>query len=315
MRASCFRVALLVYEMDAVVFGNVTLDIICKIVDDVPRYESLSFDQVAMMPGGCGSNVAVGLAALGVRTALVARTGSDDAAGLLHKFWERFDLDLRYVSEIDRCPTGTSIGLVDHEAQPRFIHTPGANAYLTVDALDLESLFEAGSRSLHIAGFFVLPGVLDGRLPDVLSKARDYGMMTSLDVVRSKRMEDPQALWPCLPYLDYFLCNAHEAWRLTGIENPAEAGLDFRRRGARNAIVKLGREGCWLVGENFNSEIDAPRVEAIDTTGAGDAFAAGMIQALLGGATPREACRMGNAAGAKMVGAMGAVGGWLTDEQ
>jgi sugar/nucleoside kinase (ribokinase family) len=50
--------------MKAVVFGNITLDVICSPVNEVPRYESLSFDQVVVSPGGCGSNVAIGLCAL-----------------------------------------------------------------------------------------------------------------------------------------------------------------------------------------------------------------------------------------------------------
>ena len=66
--------------MDAVVFGNVTLDTLCYPVDDVPRHQSIPFDRAIVAPGGCGSNTAIGLCALGVPTALVARIGTDDAA-------------------------------------------------------------------------------------------------------------------------------------------------------------------------------------------------------------------------------------------
>jgi len=297
--------------IDAVVFGNVTLDVICKTVDDVPRHESLSFEQVAISPGGCGSNVAIGLSALGVSTALVASIGSDDSAMLVRRFWERFGLDQRFVRVVEGMPTGTSIGLVDSEAQPRFIHTPGANAYLTVDALDIPKLASEGARALHIAGFFVLPGILDGRLPETLSSSQQYGMLTSLDVVRSKSMSDPNSLWPSLPYLDIFLCNAYEAWRLTGEKEPEEAGRALRALGVKSVIVKLGIGGCWLEGEEFSGRIGGPRVDVVDTTGAGDAFAAGLIHALLRGLTLPEACYAANQAGAQMVGALGAIGGWI----
>lgn len=297
--------------IDAVVFGNVTLDVICKTVDEVPRHESLSFDQVAVMPGGCGSNVAVGLCALGVPTALVACIGSDDAAGLVRNYWGRFKLDQRFVRVVAGQPTGTSVGLVDSEAQPRFIHTPGANAFLNVDALDLSALAAEGAHALHIAGFFVLPGLLDGRLPATLGSAQQCGMFTSLDVVRSKRMHDPSSLWPSLPYLDLFLCNAHEAWRLTGEEQPEAAGRALRLKGAKSVIVKLGMDGCWLESSTFSGRIKAPQAEVIDTTGAGDAFAAGLIQALLQGYKIEDACWSANRAGAHIVGTLGAVGGWL----
>jgi sugar/nucleoside kinase (ribokinase family) len=300
-------------KLDAVVFGNITLDVICKTVDDVPRHESLVFDQVAVMPGGCGSNVAIGLSALGVSTALVACMGSDDAAGLVRKFWERFNIDLRYVRVVEGQTTGTSVGLVDSDAQPRFIHTSGANRYLTSDALDLPALAAEGARALHIAGYFVLPGIQDGAFPQALARAQKLGLITSLDVVRSKRMDDPAALWPCLPFLEIFLCNAHEAWRLTGEEDPMQAGRLLCARGARAAIIKLGRDGCWLETAHHSGRIDAPAVEILDTTGAGDAFAAGLIHAILQGQNLPDACRAGNAAGARMVGSLGAIGGWITD--
>ena len=297
--------------VDAVVFGNVTLDVICKTVDEVPRHESLAFDQVAVMPGGCGSNVAVGLCALGVPTALVACIGSDDAAELVRKFWTQFGLDQRYVRVMAGQQTGTSVGLVDSEAQPRFIHTPGANAFLNVDALDLSILAAEGARALHIAGYFVLPGVLDGRLPATLANAQQNGMFTSLDVVRSQRMHDPSSLWPSLPHLDLFLCNAHEAWCLTGEDRPELAGRSLRMRGAKSVIVKLGRDGCWLESSTFSGRIKASQADEVDTTGAGDAFAAGLIQALLQGYKIEDACWYANLAGAHIVSALGAVGGWL----
>jgi sugar/nucleoside kinase (ribokinase family) len=297
--------------VDAIVFGNVTLDVICKTVNDVPRHESLTFDQVAVMPGGCGSNVALGLCALGVPTALVACIGSDESASMVRNYWGRFGLDQRFVHIVPDQPTGTSIGLVDSEAQPRFIHTSGANALLNVDTLDIPALSAEGARILHIAGFFVLPGILDGRLPKRLAAAQECGIVTSLDVVRSKRMQNPDLLWPSLPYLDVFLCNAHEAWRLTGEEKPENAGRSLRFREAKNVIIKLGIDGCWLENAIFSGRIEAPRVDVVDTTGAGDAFAAGLIHALLNGEKIESACVSANQAGAHIVGSLGAVGGWL----
>ncbi len=301
--------------IEAVVFGNITLDIICKTVNDVPRHDSLAFEEAAVMPGGCGSNVALGLCALGVPTALVGCIGSDDAASVVKKFWGRFGLDHRFVQTVEGRSTGISIGLVDRDMQPRFIHTPGANASLTVDVLDIPFLVQEGARFLHIAGYFVLPGILDGRLPKTLEKAQRFGLVTTLDVVRSKRMQDPSLLWPCMPFLDIFLCNAYEARRLTGEKESHHAASALRTRGAKAVVVKLGKDGCWVESTDFNGHIDAPRVEIVDTTGAGDAFAAGLIRGLSAGDGLYDACVAANQAGARMVGYLGAVGGWIKDEQ
>ena len=300
--------------IEAIVFGNITLDVICKTVNDVPRHDSLAFEEVAVMPGGCGSNVAVGLCALGVPAALVGCIGSDDAASLVRRFWKRFDLDQRYVQTVKDRPTGISVGLVDEEMQPRFIHMPGANASLTVEALDVAGLVQQGARFLHIAGYFVLPGILDSNFSESLAKAQQYGLLTTLDVVRSKRMQEPGSLWPCMPYLDIFLSNAYEARQLTGEKEVVLAASKLRGRGAKAVIVKLGMDGCWVESAEFCGQVNAPHVKVVDTTGAGDAFAAGLIQGLSAGYDLHDACVAANQAGARMVGSLGEVGGWLKGE-
>ena len=302
--------------MDAFVFGNATLDVICYPVDEVPRQSSISFEKSIVSPGGCGSNVAVGLRSLGINTALVARVGSDEAGDMAQRYWERLGIDCHFIHRDPERQTGVSIGLVDSDFQPRFVHTSGANALLTVDDLDLMGLIAAGGRYLHIAGFYVLPGLLDGRLPFALQRARRLGLVTSLDVVESPRMRDPELLWPCLPYLDYFLCNAHEARLLTGEADPIRAARVLRAHGSQTLIIKLGADGCLVdgtlaSGEQISRRIPAPEVQVVDTTGAGDAFAAGLIASLLNGQDLLAACESANAAGAKIVTELGAITAWL----
>ena len=206
--------------MDAVVFGNVTLDTLCYPVDDVPRHQSIPFDRAIVAPGGCGSNTAIGLCALGVPTALVARVGTDDAASLVEQYWERVGLDTRFVRRVPDVQTAVSVGLVDSDAQPRFIHTPGANTTLTADHLDVRALASEGSRFLHVGGFLVMPGVSGEGLAKRLAEARASGMLTSLDVAVSRNRSKPADVWPCLPHVDFFFCNTREACFLTGEDDP-----------------------------------------------------------------------------------------------
>ena len=298
--------------MEAFVFGNITLDIICKVVDEVPRYESMSFDQVMVSPGGCGSNVAIGLSAMGISTALIGRIGSDDAAGLVESYWKRVGLHTNYVEKVQGLPKGTSVGLIDQNAQPRFIHTSGANKTLTASALDIDQFIQDGAKSLHVAGFFVLPGIMDGSLAPALELAQRKGLLVSLDVVRSPRMADPTPLWSLLPFVDILLCNAHEASRISGKDKPSQAAKELRQRGAGAVIVKLGKDGCLIESEDLTECIPAPVAnEVVDTTGAGDAFAAGLIAALLNGKSYPDACMAGNEAGVRAVGSLGAVSAWF----
>lgn len=301
--------------MQAVVLGNITLDVICQTIDEVPRHESISFENVVISPGGCGTNVAVGLAMSGIPTALIGKVGDDPAALMIAQYLKRTSLDLRYVRTDRAHPTAVSVGLVDSDAQPRFIHTPGANAFVTADDLNIAALVHDGARILHIGGYFVLPGLLDERLASSLSEARSAGILTSLDVVQNVLMGEQKhvgQLWQCMPHLDYFLCNADEGRRLTGIKDYKEAAKALRHRGARTVIVKLGADGCWLDAEGITASIPAVKINVLDTTGAGDAFAAGLIAAILQGKDIRAACLAGNAAGARIAQTRGALEGWFT---
>jgi len=297
--------------VDAAVFGNVTLDILCYPVDDVPRYQSIPFERAIVAPGGCGSNVAIGLCALGVETALVVRVGTDDAAFLVERCWERAGLDTRFVRRLADVPTAVSVGLVDSDAQPRFVHTPGANATLSADDLDVPALAVEGARFLHVGGFLVLPGVSGARLAEKLAAARSSGLLTSVDVAISRNECEPSDLWPCLPHVDFLFCNAREAVHLTGEDDPVKAARALRLRGVWTVVLKLGAEGCWIESEELSERIPGSPVEVVDTTGAGDAFAAGFIASMLRDNDLLGASRAGNAAGARVVSEFGAVGAWF----
>jgi len=290
------------------VAGNVTLDIICKTVDDVPRHDSISFQEAAVTPGGCASNTALNLAQQGEKVYLIACTGDDLAAGFLFQTWEKFDVDARLVKRHKNQTTGVSVGLVDSELQPRFIHTTGANRYLTHLSLDPGTLTQLGVGFLHIAGFFVLPGLLKPGLEGILSEFQAENIHLSLDVVTSPAMYSPQVLWPVLPALDLFLCNQREAEILTSGNDPQQAAAFFHDRGAAAVIIKLGSRGCWLSVSGSGTLIPGEKTtQVLDTTGAGDAFAAGLIASLRQGRDLPDACQEGNRLGAAAVGYLGAV--------
>ena len=297
--------------MEAVVLGNVTLDILCYPVVDVPRYESIAFKHSVVSPGGCGSNVAVGLTALGVTTALVGRIGTDDSAGLITHTWDRVGLNYSYVQRDPQLQTGVSVGLVDQQHQPRFVHTPGANKLLSAEDLRVAEFAKRGTRAIHIAGYFVLPGLLDEYLQMPLCEARAHGIMTSLDVVRSPNMDNPQFLWPVMPCLDVFLCNAQEALRLTGEKEYTTAAKKLLSYGPQVVIVKLGALGCWVESNDISMLVPGISVDVVDTTGAGDAFAAGLIAALLQAADLKSACHAANQAGARIAADYGCISAWL----
>jgi sugar/nucleoside kinase (ribokinase family) len=290
------------------VAGNVTLDIICKTVDDVPRHDSSSFQDAAVTPGGCASNTALNLAQQGEKVCLIACTGDDQVAEILSRSWSKFGIDTRFVAQVKDQTSGVSIGLVDSDFQPRFIHTAGAHRELRPPALDPGKLAGLGVGFLHIAGYFVLPGMLEPGLDLILKKIRAANIYLTLDVVTSPAMLTPDPLWPVLPVLDLFLCNQREAEILSGLNDPGSAASFFHDRGARAVVIKLGSRGCWLSvsGSGFLIPGETP-ARVLDTTGAGDAFAAGLLSALRQGLALPEACQRANRQGAAAVEFLGAV--------
>lgn len=300
--------------MTAVIFGNVTLDVICYPVIDVPRHETITFEQAVVYPGGCASNVAIGLARLGIPTTLVTRVGDDDAADIAAQYWQRAGVDTRYIKRLPGTSTAVCVGLVDDDFQPRFIYTPGANADITIDDLPIDELSAEGYRWFHVSGYFVLPGLLPEDLARHLAKARDSGMQTSLDVVTSPAMQDPSLLWPCLPHLDYFMCNAHEGYRLTGEKEYDLIANVLQQKGAKAILVKLGSDGCFVASGTESYVVESEDVSAVDTTGAGDAFAAGFIAGMLESGDLKHAVLSGSHAGGRIVQQLGAITAWFDED-
>ena len=154
----------------------------------------------------------------------------------------------------------------------------------------------------------MLPGLLKPGFADTLAHIREAGIFISLDVVRSPAMKSPEPLWDILPNLDLFMCNLQEAEIITGLSDPAGAASVFHEKGARSVIIKMGAEGCWLAMPERSMRIPGiPAEQVVDTTGAGDAFAAGVVSALRQGKDLEGACRFGARQGAITTGFLGAV--------
>ena len=290
------------------IFGNVTLDIICKTVDDVPRWDSIAFQEAAVTPGGCASNTALQLARLNQPVCLIACTGDDQPASFLRETWQSQGVDSYFVRKVEGMGSGVSVGLVDSDLQPRFIHTPGANASLAPECLEPAALIARDISFLHVAGYFVLPGLLTEGFAEPLAQLREGGVHTSLDVVTSPAMREPEVLWPLLPHLDIFTCNRSEAELITGSSDHQEAARILGERGAGAVIIKLGSVGCYLSQGGEGTVIRGVEVDnPLDTTGAGDAFAAGLLSGLRQGLALEAACQRGNEVGAQATTYLGAV--------
>ena len=139
----------------------------------------------------------------------------------------------------------------------------------------------------------------------LLAEARRRGLLTSVDTVWDATGRWDRIL-PSLAHTDVFMASLAEATAITGEPDPAAAAAWLQRAGARHVVVKLGADGCYVTGAGH---VPPVAVTAVDSTGAGDAFAAGLLYGLLEGWPLERSARLANAAGALATTAVGASAG------
>jgi sugar/nucleoside kinase (ribokinase family) len=294
-------------RVDVVCLGILVADVIARPLDEQPPRGSLALlDEITLHGGGCALNTASVLATLGVEAAVAGKVGADPFGDFLLGLLDERGVRREGVVRDERVPTSATVVLVDSDGERTFLHVPGSNGALGLDELDESELY--AGRALHIAGALVMEG-LDGEpFARVAEEAQRRGIVTSLDPVW-----DPTGRWfrlePCLPHLDLLTLSQAEGRELTGEESPADVAAWLHERGVGDVCVTMGPEGCYASGAGFRGQVDAPTVRAVDGTGAGDAFAAGVIHGRLSGRPLEQAVRVGCAAGALATTAVGATEG------
>ena len=296
-------------QLAVISMGIVIADCVARPVDRSPAPGQLALvDEIGLFVGGSAVNSAAALSKLGVRCAVVGRIGRDGFGDFLAGAVDALGCDTRFLR---RGPAATSATLVqvDASGERSFLHAVGANASLKAADVPLELLAAEGARALHVAGYYVLPG-LEPELPDLFARARRLGLLTSLDNVWNAG-GDWRRIHACLPHTDVYCPSLHEARHITKLESPAEIVDALFALGVRRAVaLKLGPEGSLIGGADGSRwRIQAASVQAVDGTGAGDAFIGGFLAAVLRGESLDSAGRLGNAAGGLCVGAMGAISG------
>jgi sugar/nucleoside kinase (ribokinase family) len=272
--------------------GDIMVDVIARL----PRPLALGSDTPApieVFGGGSAANTASWLDHLGVPVTLVGRVGRPDdpfRAAALRGLSAAVQRGL--VTDQSR-PTGRCLVLVGPDGERTMVPDAGANAALTAADVDQGHLLPG--RHLHLSGYVLFgPAHEAGR--QALRLARRAGDTVSVDAASA----DPLTRLGPDTFLDWIgrdllvFANAAEARVLTGRADPRRAALDLARRLGR-AVVKCGPAGAIAAGPDGLTEVPTDPVSAVSTTGAGDAFAAGVLDALGRGADTRAALGAGHA--------------------
>lgn len=264
-------------------------------------------DEMGLYAGGCAVNSATVLARFGLPVEVMGKIGRDPFGDFLLDVLERRGIGAAGVQRDDSAGTSATMVMVEPDGERRFVHYIGANAQLTFSDVDMDLVQKAAI--LHVGGSLVMPGIDGQPTAKLLRLAQSAGATTFLDTVWDDRGRWMEMMAPCLPHLDYFLPSLPEARALTGHSDPGQAGQALLERGVGTVGIKMGTAGCLVMDQTGASlRLPAFQVEAIDATGAGDAFTAGFIAGVWQGWSLEKTARLANAAGALCVTGSGAAG-------
>jgi ribokinase len=273
------------------VVGSLNADLVVR----APRFpqpgETISGNDLQIIPGGKGANQAVAAARQGAAVWMVGRVGGDSFGPELINNLKRNNVDTSGVQIDAGSSTGTAIIVVDSNGQNSIVLSPGGNGRVS----------EADLERLSFPEYNLLLLQLEVPIETVLSaarRARLNGVRVLLNPAPAYALPDELISLP-----DFLLPNEGELSLLTDqpvndMASAEKAAKILLERGAQNVIVTLGDKGALIVSSGQVTHVDTYQVDVVDTTAAGDAFIGGFASALLQNKSLEEAVRYGCACGA-----------------
>lgn len=256
--------------------------------------------------GGNGGNTSRALGTIGANVRVLGSLGKDQHGSFVLQKLIESGVDTNAILIGDE-PTAISVAIVNSAGNRKFLQRIGINANAFAEPVRFTQELTDGMAHFHLCSLFILPK-LRSHARQMLIDAKAAGLTTSFDT-----NWDPQGRWlldvePLLPHLDYLFMNEDEMRMVTGSSQPETAADFMLKRGVRTVVLKLGAAGCAIFTGTQQFRCPGLTVKAVDSTGAGDCFVAGFLDALLRGASLPEAGRFANAVGAHNVQSLGALG-------
>jgi len=301
--------------MNIIGIGNALVDVILPIEDDQilddlnlpkgsmqlvdrPWLEKIQLGTQHIKPemasGGSAANTTHGLAALGVQTGFIGSIGDDEFGAFFTDDLTEKGIKpiLRYGSE----PTGQAMALVSPDSERTFGTFLGSAMELSPEHLD-EEMFE-GYQMLYIEGYLVQNHAL---IEKAVRLAKKAGLQVAMDLASFNVVDENREFLHGLlaDYVDLVFANEEESASMTGLE-PENAVLVLRSLCGK-AVVKVGSDGAWVTDEASVVKVDAIPANPIDTSGAGDLFAAGYIYGLSKGLSARQCGMIGTALAGRVI--------------
>lgn len=259
---------------------------------------------------GAEVNVSIGLSRLGMDVELITRLGEDYFGRYILKFLESEGIGTEFVSFDEESNTGFMLKSKTEEGDPETAYYRKGSAFSEMSIEDLIDLVDFKKvKVLHITG---IPSAVSRSVRSaiyyLMGKAKESGTFITFDPnLRPALWEDEETMKKVLnelaTYADVILPGIGEAKILTGLEDPDDIAEFYFEKGVKYIIIKMGPSGAYVKGVG-KEKVFVPGFKAekvVDTVGAGDGFAVGIISGYLDGLTLEEAAVRANAIGAIQV--------------
>ena len=265
--------------------------------------EALAGHDINYCSGGSAANTIVGIADMGGTAAYACKTGSDTFGSRYLDEMQRLGIAIEVPASHGQ--TGSCVVLITPDAQRSMLTHLGISTALTAD--DLVEAEIARAKYLYVEGYLFSGDSTRAAALKAIDLAKANGVKVALTV------SDPFLIDICRGQfqeliegpVDLLFCNRDEASALTGLPDPIDCAHAIHRH-CENVALTLGGNGSIIMHEGEVLPIEGVEVEAIDTTGAGDMYAAGVLYGITNGLSWKQAGHLGSHAAARIVSQLGA---------
>ncbi len=295
---------------EALVIGAAIVDVLLQPVDaEIFACGSTAVEGIRLSTGGDALNEATVLARLGHAPLLATKLGDDGVADLILAHCAKEGVAVHAARELG-LDTGINAVLVEPSGERSFITNRNGSLRKLALADVLPALASdafASVRVVSMASMFVSPLLDLPAMESLFARVKAAGKCLCADTTRCKNGETLADAAPALRHVDYFFPNLAEAQRLTGLREPPDVAEALCGAGVGTVVIKLGGKGCLVATGGERRVVPGyAAARCVDTTGAGDTFAAAFIAALLEGHSAAQCAAYANAAASICVEHLGA---------
>jgi ribokinase len=289
---------------DVVGFGALNVDKLFK-VNRIAAAEDESFvTHFEEACGGSAANTISGLARLGCKVGFIGKVANDREGKMLLEDFRKEGVDTTGVIHAKQGRSGSVMGFVDGKGQRALYIDPGVND--TIESSEINSDYVRQTQFLHMTSFvgeksFQTQTKLAGELSEDVKLSFDPGALYAR-LGLNKLSAIIRRTFVLMP-------NTGELELLTGKSDYCRGAEFLLEKGVKIVAVKLGERGCYVTNGRENHLIKAFQVEAVDTTGAGDAFCAGFLYGLIEGKSIHDCGTIGNFVASRCIAKLGARAG------